>query len=457
MSGVTVDRTRAPQPGPAPRLGLPEVWTHGGEGTPRLVGCVVPGLAYGVLSVGVPAGFRLGSPRRDGSDGPAGSAALIAELLSEGTDRVDGTALQDELDGYGATLDVRADDDEIVVEVVALERFLEPAARLLVEVITRPRFEAADVERLKRQRIARLEARAADAAHLAADAWRARIFGAGTRAGRPPGGTPESVAALERDDLLHAWRSAQDPARLRVALVGPLDPGRAAGLLAPLAEAGPTVRAPEPDDDAALGAGRRLTLVDRPGAPQTHLRVGHLGPAANDPDFYALHALNHPLGGAFSSRLNLNLREDKGWTYGVRSGFVGGLGRGWFQVGAAVQTDVTADAAREIVGELERFRADGVTAEEVEFARLSLSQTLLRQYESAGAKAALVANVGKFGWPPDYPARRLEWLGSMDAGVLDELADRHLRLDRLEVLAVGDAERIRGPLEDLGLGEFELR
>ncbi|MEM7308157.1 MAG: pitrilysin family protein [Planctomycetota bacterium] len=447
-----VDRTHAPGAAPAPEFRTPTTWRETLAGGATLVGTQAEPLAFGVLALAADAGQAFVPP------GKAGLASLAAEVLLEGTARLDGTELQDELDGLGADLSASAGTDSIVLQLSGLERHLDHAAELLLEVVREPRFDAADVARLKRQRIARLEARASDAARIAGDAWQAIVHGDGTSLGQPSAGTPAAINALTRDELATYWEAALDPAGLRAQIVSAREPERARGLFAGLAEIASPGRKLTPDaGESTLGACRRITLVDRPGAPQSYLRVGHLAVPATHPDFYALYVLNHPLGGAFSSRLNLNLREDKGWTYGVRSGFGGGLRPGTFQVAAAVETDASAPAVAEIVRELEELRAGGVTADELEFARESLSQTLLRQYESVGAKAALVSNLAKYGWPADYPARRLAWLAEVSKADLDALAERHLHLDRLEVLAVGDAERIRGGLEDLGFEAFEVR
>jgi zinc protease len=195
----------------------------------------------------------------------------------------------------------------------------------------------------------------------------------------------------------------------------------------------------------------RLFLIDKPGAAQSEVRVGHLSVSSLDPDYYPLTVLNYILGGAFSSRINLNLREDKGYTYGARSGFEGGLRPGAFVASAAVATDVTAPALAELLGELERF-LDGVTADELEFARSALTQALLRQYEGTQPRLALGDNVSRFGWPDDYPSERLAVLAGLTTLDVRALAQRHWRPAELSILVVGDRERVRAPLEGLGRG-----
>jgi zinc protease len=183
--------------------------------------------------------------------------------------------------------------------------------------------------------------------------------------------------------------------------------------------------------------------------------VGHLSVSSLDPDWYPLQVLNFVLGGNFNSRINLNLREDKGYTYGARSSFEGGPFPGPFTAAAAVHTDATAPALVELLGELERIR-EGVTAAELDFAREALTQALLRRYEGSSARLALASNVARYRWPDDYPARQLEELERLTPRDLTELAQRHLDPARLQVLVVGDRDRVRGPLEALGRGLREL-
>jgi zinc protease len=414
----------------------------------------VGALPFALLRVSVAAGHRFVAPEE------CGRAALLADLLAEGSRRLDGNALQRELDQLGATLDVGVDDDEISLELAVLARHQERGVALLLELLLDPRFAAEDFARVQRQRLAELALRRSDARALAEDAWRAALFGAQSASGAPPVGTPESIAGLTRDRLEASWRAALVARGVRVTAVGPPPPDRGRdafdALLQALEPLGELTRgdAPAPAASVALAPADglrdlRVTLVDRPRAPQTEIRLGHRSLPLADPDFYRLVALNHPLGGAFSSRLNRNLRETKGYTYGVRSGFSGGLANGWFQVATAVESGVTRAALEEILAELERFRDGGPLPEEVESTRNALSATFFGQYESARSKAAFASNVGKYGWPADYPERRRRWLLGMSKAELDGLARRHLAAAGLELVCVGDRERLERDLVGL--------
>ena len=171
--------------------------------------------------------------------------------------------------------------------------------------------------------------------------------------------------------------------------------------------------------------------------------------ARDHPDFDPLRALNYILGGSFSSRINLNLREDKGYTYGASSSFVGGRHTGRFVVATAVETVHVAAALGEILAELRRIH-QGVAREEVDFARRALTQSLVRAFESGSARLMLLEAIHKYGLPADYPVGRRAWLDGMTADHLDGLAERHLSPNDLVVVVVGDAEASAAALAGLG-------
>jgi predicted Zn-dependent peptidase len=191
-----------------------------------------------------------------------------------------------------------------------------------------------------------------------------------------------------------------------------------------------------------------LALVDRPGAAQSELRVGQVAVPRLTPDYYALLVLNTVLGGQFVSRLNMNLREDKGYTYGAHSEFSGDILPGSFQVSTAVHTEATAPALRECLREIERIR-DGVEEHELALAKSALSQSMLRNYEQLRARLALVDNSSRYGRPDDYPTRRLAWLERATLAELRELARRRVHPDRLAMLVVGDAAVIEASLAEI--------
>jgi zinc protease len=451
VPAVEPDRARAPSGGALRPFRSPELWSSSLANGVRVLGARFDKVPLTRLSLSVPAGraFEPSAQR--------GLATLTAEMLEEGTRALSGTELVEELDGLGAQLSVTAGDEDIVLRLSVLDECLPRALELLCALVLEPRFAAADFERVRRARLVELETRQDRAPLLADDGFARLVHGPEHPKGAPPLGTPASVAGLTLDDVRAFWTRHGTAAGARLCVVGRHDERDVARLFAVLAErftggSAPLARVSAAEPPRAHGL--RLALIDKPGAAQSELRLGHLGVASHDPDFHPLQALNHVLGGAFSSRLNLNLREAKGYTYGVHSSFEGGVTPGAFVVSCAVASDVTAPALAEALAELRGIRA-GVRPEEAEFAQKSLSRALARSLESTTARLGLLESIARHGYPLDVLERRRAWLARMGAADLDALAARHVHPERLVLLVVGDRARVLEPLAALGLGSVE--
>jgi zinc protease len=414
-------------------------------------GAVVTGTRYTelpivTLSLSVPGGHLYDSQSR------CGLASLVAELMNEGTAGLDTVQLQDRLDELGATLRVVSDDDEITVSLRTLAKHLPAAASLLQDVLLQPRFAQADFERIKTQRLAALATRGDSIRTIAGNAWGRVLYGRDDLAGWPGSGTIETVEPLQLQDVKDFWRAHVVPAGARLLVVGDLD-GAALRELLPRVAQGWSGAAPPP-----LAQGPRpaiiktgVFLVDKPGAPQSEVRIGYPGVSSTHPDWYALNVLNYVLGGAFSSRINMNLREDKGYTYGARTNWAGGLRDGPFFASAGVKTEVTKESVAEFMKELASIR-EGLKEEETRFATDALLQSMTRQYESVNSLAGMLDSISRYGYPDDYLAQRMAQLQSIKTADLDALADKYIRPDQMAILVVGDAQTVRAGLEELGYG-----
>jgi zinc protease len=425
------------------------MWTATLANGVRVIGSRFERVPMTRLALALPAGRSFEPPEQ------SGLARLTAEMLEEGTRSLSGNEFLDELDGLGAQLSTQVGDESLVLRLSVLDEHLARALELLVDLVLEPRFAERDFARVQRTRLVEIDTRADRSAELAEDGFARFLFGAEDPRGRPGLGRRETVAALGVEDVRAFWRARARPGDARLALVGAHGHEARGALFGTLERRWPAGDAPAPRPAPCALPPRgplRLALIDKPGAAQSELRVGHLGVASTDPDFHPLQALNHVLGGAFSSRLNLNLREDKGYTYGVHSAFTGGLQPGAFRVDCAVASAVTAPALAEILSELRALRA-GLRREELEFTRRSLSRALARSLESSQARLGLLEAIGLYGYPLDVLERRLAWLQGMGLEDLDRLARRHVRPDELWALVVGDRARVLSSLQDLGWGE----
>jgi zinc protease len=442
-----LDRTKKPEPGSAIAFHAPEVW-HG----ELPCGVAVVGTHYAeipmtTISLSVPAG-RL----RETVD-TLGLASMTAELLQQGTRSLTATGFLEELDRLGASLNASADDEEITFTLSCLDKHIDEAVRLLADVILQPRLGEEDFQRIRKERLVAIDTRADQIRILAGDAYRRLLWGDSV-AGMPTVGTRATVEKMKVADVQAFWSRHGVPAGARLTYVGRGDAKAVLKLFAPLAGGwkASAVATEIETPTAKPIAGTRIYLVDKPGAAQSELRIGHVSLPSTDPDFYPLTVLNYPLGGVFSSRVNLNLREDKGYTYGARTGLEGGRIPGAFTASSAVKTDVTEESVVEFMKELVKIR-DGITEGELAFTKDSLTQTATRQYESTRDLAGMLDNISRYGWPDDYTERRLRELSAFTLDEMKAQAGKHIHPEAMVILVVGDKKKVAAELAQAGYGE----
>ena len=385
--------------------------------------------------------------------GRAGLAALTGDLLDEGSRERDGVELHRALQRIGGAFAAEVSSDGTFVSVTALARFAHQAIAHLIEVAARPRFDPDDVERVRDLRLNRLAQMERIAGAVADRAWLRGLYGSHPYAHSPIGSAPSlegagaaDVAAFhERHFGAGGWTVivvGSDTARLRPVLSEQL------GAL----PAGGGAPAPPPLDPTP--SARRLLLVPRPAAVQSEIRLGHLGAARTSPDHHALLVLNMVLGGQFVSRVNLNLRERKGYTYGARTVLDLRRGRGPFVLRAAVETSATADALREAAAEIAAIRGDRpVSDAELDGARAALTRGFARRFETAGQLAVAAMRLALFDLPADDYTTFVPRVAALDARAVAGAAGRLLHPERLVAVVVGDPDKLSTSLADAGFGE----
>jgi zinc protease len=387
----------------------------------------------------------------------AGLAVLTANALEGGTKRRSGTALAEALEAVGADVSVDATWDATLASVSCLADRLPEALDLLAEMILAPAFPEGEVERARDQALARIRHRAKDPSALASDRAAALFYAEGEPYGRPAGGTEASVAGLGASDLAAFARGRYRPRGAGLVVTGDVDADEvdalAGGLLAGWDGAAPVTR---PVAGAPRHPVRTVHVIHRAGSVQSELRIGHPGVARSTPDYPALVVANAILGGMFTSRLNMNLRETRGFTSGVRSGFAFRRGPGPFSVRTAVDTGVTAEAVAEAVREVTRFVEAGPTQAEVEAARDYVAGVFPLRLETTGQVAGRVAELVVHGLPDDAWTRYRDEIRAIDVASASAAFARHVRPAALTVVVVGDAEQVRAPLEALELGPVEV-
>ena len=448
-----VDRTRLPPAGPAPAARFPPVALH------RLTSGMV--LRTGPHP-GPPIVHWLLLWRAGAASDPAaqpGLAALTADLLDEGTETRSDLDLHAALDRIGGRLGMQVGADATMVSLTTLDRHAAEGLALLFEIVTRPRFAASDFDRvreLRRNRVRQLRSVPAAVAE--------RVYLETLYPGHPYGhlgiGTDAALSRMTVDDVRRFHRDRYRLAAGTLIATGPFSHAAFADM-AERAVAdlpAPGAGAPEPEAPADPGAPgpppARLVLVDRPGAVQSELRIGHVAAPRRTSGYHAMQVLNMVLGGQFVSRLNRSLREEKGYTYGVRTAFQFRRAPGPFTMQGSVQADATVEAVREVLDEMGGLGGPRpVTPPELDLARSALTRGFARGFETAGQVARGVAQLVQYDLPADEHDRFVPAVTAVDAPAVTAAAARWLQADRAVVVVVGPAAQIERGLGTLSLGD----
>lgn len=423
-----------PTPGtpPRPRPPRPHRWET--ESGLRVLAVRRPTLPQVAVRVVMPAGAAADPA---GSDG---LAALVGSMLTEGTENLGADELNRRLDRLGASLSVQVGHDTAEVDLLALSETLPQALNLLGEILSRPSFPDAELERVRAETLDALEARLDEPGNVADDALGEALYGPDHPYGRLPLGTVESVATLRREQLVDFHRARYRPNGAILVAAGDIDVAALSELLESalagwvgLAE--PVVY-PDPLWRSPLAGERQLIPWEE--ARQSEIRVGGAGMERRSPDWIPAAVANYLLGGStITGRLGANLREEKGWTYGVRSGFSANLRPGGWAIETAVDAEVTGAALDEIVTELTRFMAEPVPADELRRGKDALILSLPRAFETPGRIVSRLAAVEVYGLAEDYWQTFPDRVEAVTRDDVRRIAHAYFDPARLVALAVG--------------------
>jgi zinc protease len=389
--------------------------------------------------------------------GKSGTAALTAELLDAGTGSRDALGISESVEFIGASLSFRAGADATFGSLLTLNRHLTEGIALFADVLANPVFPLREFERLKAQKVTSLVEQKDRAATVASNAFMRVIYGDEHPYGTDPSGTEESVSRLTRDDVCGFYGEHYGASNATLIVAGDTTMGD----ILPLLERhlghwkGAPRRAavPIPPPQAAP---RRVYLIDRPGSPQSEIRIGSPALARNSPDYFPATVMNRVLGGQFSSRINMNLREKRGLTYGARSAFIFLKQPGPFMVAGGFTGSGTGQAAEQLLLEIGAMHRKGVTDEELEFSRMGLGGGFALGFETPFQVAGALQNIVLYGLPDDYYERYIRNLASVTSGDVMRVARATLDPEAMAILVVADAAGTRRELESLGRGDVVL-
>lgn len=389
--------------------------------------------------------------------GREGVARLTADLLLEGTLTSTGEELTERFERLGATVEANTDWDGVAVTLTALTEHLPPALTLLAEVLRTPSFPEREVERLKAERLAELLQLRAEPRGLADEMFTRVLYAKDSRYARPEGGTEESVKSITRDDVRAHYDRWYRPPGITLVIAGDLSADNATRLVRHTFDDWTGAKADVVrTTDAPARTARALHIVSKPDAPQSELRIGNVGLPRGHKDYFAAVVANAVLGGLFSSRINLNLREEHGYTYGAFSAFDWRRQAGPFVISTAVQSDVTAAAAAEVLREIDRIRDAEITGDELSLATSYLDGVFPIRYETSEAIAGALATLVRYSLPEDYLDTYRGRIRAVSTADVLRVSREHLRPEALQMLVVGDTNAVRPQLDAMQFGPVSV-
>ena len=391
--------------------------------------------------------------------GLAGTANLTADMMDEGTSTRSALQISEEAARLGAQIGTSASLDDSTVTLSALKSNLAESLDLYADVVLNPSFPEKELERLRRQLLARIQREKVSPVSMALRVMPKLIYGADHAYGNPltGSGTEETAKAITRDQLKDFHATWYRPNNATLIVVGDTTLAEIEPQLERVFKSWQSGPVPEKQVGQVDHHPRsRVYLMDRPGSQQSLIFAGHVAPPTNNPDEIALITMNRIIGGSFTSRINMNLREEKHWSYGARTLLFGARGQRPFIVYAPVQTDKTKESAAEIDRELREYRGDRpATAEELDRAQKAQTLSLPGRWETSGAVGGSIAEIVRYGLAEDYYRTFPDKVRALDIPAIQASAKDVIRPDQLVWVIVGDLSKIEEGVRGLNLGEVK--
>jgi zinc protease len=386
-----------------------------------------------------------------------GLAGFTANMLQQGTEKRNATQIADEAALLGTNLSSGATMDSSTVGASSLAKNFSSVLDLISDVVLHPTFPPDEVERRRASRVAAFTDERSDPETIVARTSVSALFGPKSPYGYDNEGTEASIKAITRDDMMNFWKTNYVPNNAALVVTGSIPASDLKTLIDKKLGSWKSGTIQAPPVGAAEITKAKVIIVDRPGAQQTMVRLVQRGVRRSTPDYAALEVMNSELGGVFSSRINLNLREEHGYTYGASSFFIFRRSMGYFVAGGGIRTDVTAPAITEIQKEIQRMIDAPIKPDELSLAKDSQARSLPGMFETSGGEAGALAEIYMYNLPRDYFSNLPSQLNAVTAEQAQAVAKKYLHPEEMILVCVGDRAKIEPELTKLDLGEIEIR
>ncbi len=449
------DRSKMPGNGPNPAIKVPKFWKKDMANGIKMIGTESNELPIVTVTITIPGGHLL----QASDTSKIGLASFFASMMNEDTKNFSAEALAVELQKLGSSLSVSSDFDGITFSLQSLKKNLDKTLALVEERLFNPKFTESAFSRIQKQRLEGFKQQKADPASVADNVFAKINYGHDNILGMDTDGTEYTIQNLTISDIEEYYKNYITSQGAKIVIVGDITQAEALPKLAFLNKLPnkkidlPKVNATPSEIDKT-----KVFLVDIPKAAQSQFRVGYATGLKYDAtgDYYRTLLSNYALGGDFNSRLNLNLREDKGWTYGARSTVFGDLYSGEFTFSSGIRADATDSALVEVMKELNNYRTNGITEAELKFMKNSLGQRDARSYETGFQKAGFIRRILNYNLPADFVDKQNKILADLTEAQVNATVKKLLNPEKMNILLVGDKEKIYEGVKKLGYEIIEL-
>ena len=449
------DRSKIPGNGPNPTVKVPKFWRKDLPSGIRMIGTESNEIPTVTLTITIPGGHLL----QANDTAKLGLASLFGNMMNEDTKNYTAEQMAVELQKLGSSVNVSSSLDGITFSVQTLKKNLDKTLALVEERMFNPKFTEASFSRLQRQRLEGFKQTKADPAAVADIVFAKMNYGPNNILGMSQNGTEHTIRNLSLQDIEDYYKNYMTAKGVKVVVVGDVKQDEVLPRLAFLNKLpAKKVELPNVAGTATVIDKTKVFLVDIPKAAQSQFRIGYTTGLKYDAtgNYYKSLLTNYALGGDFNSRLNLNLREDKGWTYGARSTVFGDEYTGEFEFSSGIRGDATDSALVEVMKELNNYRSNGINEAELKFMKNSLGQRDARSYETGFQKAGFIRRILDYNLPANYVAQQNKILANITKAEIDAMAKNLLNPDKMNILLVGDKANIYEGVKKLGYDIVEL-
>jgi zinc protease len=448
------DRSKKPASGKNPVVKVPEYWTEKSENNIRFIGTKNAEIPMVNVFIKIDGGHLLNANYQN----KAGLANLTALMMNEATTKYSSEVFASELEKLGSSISVSADEEDISISVRSLTKNLDATIALLEERMFNNAFNEEDFKRIKKQQLEAIANQKNQPTVIANNIFAKIIYGDNHIKGIPTNGTQATVENINLDDIKKFYNDNFSSLVTSVVVVGDINKEDAIKKLTFMK------RMPSKNVNALTGIGptpkidkTKIYLAHKEKAAQSEIRIGYLAlPYDAYGEYYKATLMNYNLGGNFNSRININLREDKGYTYGARSGFSGTTNPGTFRASAGVKINATDSSIVEFMKEIKEFRENGIKADELAFLKSSIGQKDALNYETGFKKAGFLADILAYELPKDFVDKRNNIINTITKEEIDLLAKKHLPYEKMAIVVVGDVEVVKPGLLKLGYDVVEV-